>query len=129
MRNLVNVSNSVKVESLIGIVRDVAPFIIDGIYSTMQKSHYAQWHAYCYDQDETSADFMQDLILSSINKNLPGAIVADILDRQRQAVLYMEVAQFNNMDTDEQANQEEYWEEVDRQADFNDKVNMYYNEY
>lgn len=46
-----------------------------------------------------------------------------------EALEYQAQAQYLQLDTEEQQDQDAFWERSDAQADFDDKMSMYYNEY
>lgn len=129
MRNLVHVSNVEKFQSLQAIVNDTAPFIVKGLIARMQQKQPEIWANYCLDNDDQAAAFMVGELLESVGNMLPENIAEEITYRYNMAITYQEVAQFNLMDDDEQQDQEIFWEYADRQAVFDERLEMYYNEW
>ena len=129
MRNLVDVSNVEKFQSLQAIVNDTAPFIVKGLIARMQQKKPEIWAHYCLDNDDQAAAFMVGELLGSVGNMLPENIAEEITYRYNMAITYQEVAQFNLMDDDEQQDQEAFWEYADRQAAFDERLEMYYNEW
>lgn len=129
MRNLVSVSNVEKFQSLQGIVNDTAPFIVKGLITRMQQKKPEIWANYCLYNDSQAAAFMVGELLESVGNMLPENIAEEITYRYNMAITYQEVAQFNLMDDDEQQYQEIFWEYADRQAVFDERLEMYYNEW
>lgn len=129
MRNLVHVSNVEKFQSLQAIVNDTAPFIVKGLIARMQQKQPEIWANYCLDNDDQAAAFMVGELLGSVGNMLPENIAEEIAYRYNMAITYQEVAQFNLMDDDEQQDQEIFWEYADRQAVFDERLEMYYNEW
>lgn len=129
MRNLVHVSNVEKFQSLQAIVNDTAPFIVKGLIARMQQKKPEIWANYCLDNDDQAAAFMVGELLGSVGNMLPENIAEEITYRYNMAITYQEVAQFNLMDDDEQQDQEILWEYADRQAVFDERLEMYYNEW
>ena len=129
MRNLVHVSNVEKFQSLQAIVNDTAPFIVKGLIARMQQKQPEIWANYCLDNDDQAAAFMVGELLESVGNMLPENIAEEITYRYNMAITYQEVAQFNLMDDDEQQDQEMFWEYADRQAVFDERLEMYYNEW
>ncbi len=129
MRNLVSVSNVEKFQSLQAIVNDTAPFIVKGLIARMQQKKPEIWTNYCLDNDDQAAAFMVGELLGSVGNMLPENIAEEITYRYNMAITYQEVAQFNLMDDDEQQDQEIFWEYADRQAVFDERLEMYYNEW
>ena len=129
MRNLVHVSNVEKFQSLQAIVNDTAPFIFKGLIARMQQKKPEIWANYCLDNDDQAAAFMVGELLGSVGNMLPENIAEEIAYRYNMAITYQEVAQFNLMDDDEQQDQEIFWEYADRQAVFDERLEMYYNEW
>lgn len=129
MCNLVHVSNVEKFQSLQAIVNDTAPFIVKGLIARMQQKQPEIWANYCLDNDDQAAAFMVGELLESVGNMLPENIAEEITYRYNMAITYQEVAQFNLMDDDEQQDQEIFWEYADRQAVFDERLEMYYNEW
>ncbi|HCN5976668.1 TPA: hypothetical protein N6Y90_004798, partial [Escherichia coli] len=129
MRNLVSVSNVEKFKSLQAIVNDTAPFIVKGLIARMQQKQPEIWANYCLDNDDQAAAFMVGELLGSVGNMLPENIAEEITYRYNMAITYQEVAQFNLMDDDEQQDQEIFWEYADRQTAFDERLEMYYNEW
>ena len=129
MRNLVHVSNVEKFQSLQAIVNDTAPFIVKGLIARMQQKQPEIWANYCLDNDDQAAAFMVGELLESVGNMLPENIAEEITYRYNMAITYQEVAQFNLMDDDEQQDQEIFWDYADRQAVFDERLEMYYNEW
>ena len=129
MRNLVHVSNVEKFQSLQAIVNDTAPFIVKGLIARMQQKQPEIWANYCLDNDDQAAAFMVGELLESVGNMLPENIAEEITYCYNMAITYQEVAQFNLMDDDEQQDQEIFWDYADRQAVFDERLEMYYNEW
>lgn len=128
MRNLAIVSNNDKLTSLIGIVQDAAPFVLKRFYAVVQQSHQEQWLEHCYNKTEDSACHMYHAMLHMLESDLPAYAANEIADRFNKSVAYQETAIYNQLDSEEQEAQDAFWSKSDEQADFDDKVNMYYNE-
>lgn len=128
MFNLVAISSNDKLSTLKGIVNDVAPALISNFHRVMMAQHVCIWSNHCMDQTEESAAFMFDLLPGMLEINLPHQSPA-IMDRYNQAITYQEIAQYNQLDSNEQFLQDDFWQRDESQSDFYDKLNMYLNEY
>ncbi|UYL04496.1 hypothetical protein EPNKCIFM_00194 [Klebsiella phage KP13-16] len=56
-------------------------------------------------------------------------MINEIDSRYSMALEYQAQAQYLQLDIEEQQDQDAFWEHQDAQADFDAKLNMYYNEY
>lgn len=128
MRNFINISNNDKLQTLISLVRDHSPLLVSNMYHKMQQKHYAIWSAHCNAECEDAAQFMIDELRIAMRHCLPENVIADIDSRYSMALEYQAIAQYNQLDTDDQTDQDDFWQASDEQADFDDKLNMYYNE-
>lgn len=129
MRNFINITNNEKLQTLSGIVRDHSPLMVDNMYRNTERNHNGIWMAHCYDRCENAAQFMIDELRAAMVHCLPQSVINDIDSRYTMALEYQAIAQYNQLDGEEQEGQDLFWEKSDEQADFDDKVNMYYNEY
>lgn len=128
MRNFINISNNDKLQTLIGLVRDHSSLLVANMYRTMQQKHFAIWSAHCHDNCEDAAQFMIDELRAAMGHCFPQNVINDIDSRYATALEYQAVAQYNQLDSNDQYSQDLFWEKSDEQADFDDKLNMYYNE-
>jgi len=129
MKNSTVITNHDKLTTLIGIVNDVSPFMVKALYAYMKKVQGAMWAAHCMDQDESAAQFMLDNLKEMMQLSLSQSVINEIDSRYSMALAYMVEAQYSQLDIEEQQDQDAFWERQDAQADFDAKVNMYYNEY
>ena len=129
MKNSIIITNNDKLESLISLVNTVAPFLVRNMYKYMQQEQIALWSDHCNDQDENAAAFMIEMLKDSIQASLPQSIINEIDSRLSLALEYQVQAQFLALDIDEQNDQESFWNRSDEQAAFDDRLNMYANEY
>lgn len=129
MQNFIAISNHDKLQSLIGILNDVSPFIVKNMYAYMQKTKYAIWYAYCDEQDESAAAYMIEVLKDSMNLCLSQSVINDVDSRLSQAMEYQSQAMYDQLDTDEQQEQDDFWDRCDAQSAFDDRLAMYQNEY
>lgn len=129
MKNYIRITNVTKVNSLMGLIGEVSPLVSKVIYETMKTRYAAEWSEYCHDESEVAAAVFYDVALKYMQLGLDPHVVAGILDRHESAIRYMEVAQYDQLDTEEQQDQDAFWSRSDEQADFDAKLAMYANEY
>lgn len=129
MKNSIIITNNDKLNTLIGIVNGVAPILVKSVYKYMKEHQHGLWHDHCNYQDEAAAAFMIEMIKDNMQACLSQSIINEIDSRLTMALEYQAQAQYSQLSTEEQQDQDAFWERADAQADFDDKVNMYYNEY
>ena len=129
MKNSIVITNNDKLTTLIGIVNDVSPFLVKNMYKYMQECKYSIWAEHCHYQDESAAEYMIARLRDNMQACLSQSMINDIASRYSMAIEYQAQAQYLQLDTEEQQDQEAFWERSDAQADFDDKMSMYYNEY
>lgn len=127
--NSITISNNDKLQSLIGIVNGVAPLLVKSVYKYMAQFQPGLWSDHCHYHDDNAAAFMVEMLKDSINGTLPQSIVNEIDSRYSMALEYQIQAQYAQLNIEEQQDQDAFWDRQDEQTAFDDKVNMYYNEY
>lgn len=129
MKNSIVITNHEKLTTLVGIVNDVCPLLVKNMYKYMQECKYGMWADHCHHQDESAAEYMIERLKDNIETCLSQSLINEIDSRYSMALEYQIQAQYGQLDIEEQQDQEAFWERQDAQADFDAKLNMYYNEY
>lgn len=129
MQNSIIITQQDKLQSLIGIVNDVSPFMVKALYAYMKRAQGAMWAAHCMEEDESAAVFMIDTIKDMMQLSLSQSVINEIDSRYSTALEYQIQAQYAQLDIEEQQDQDAFWSRGDEQAAFDDRLAMYHNEY
>ncbi|AFC21245.1 hypothetical protein GAP31_064 [Cronobacter phage vB_CsaM_GAP31] len=129
MQNFITITNNDKLQSLIGILNDVSPFIVKNLYSHLKNVKPAIWSAHCYDQDESAAAYMIEMLKDSMQLCLSQSVINEVDSRLSLAIEYQMQAMYNQLDIEEQQDQDSFWDRADAQSAFDDRLAMYANEY
>ncbi|ADP02580.1 hypothetical protein GECvBMG_gp217c [Salmonella phage GEC_vB_MG] len=129
MQNFITISNNDKLQSLIGILNDVSPFIVKNLYAHLKNVKPAIWSAYCHDQDESAAAYMLEMLKDSMQFCLSQSVINEVDSRLSLAMEYQAQAVYNQLDIEEQQDQDLFWDRADAQSAFDDRLAMYANEY
>lgn len=129
MQNSIIITQQDKLQSLIGIVNDVSPFLVKNLYAHMKRIKPAIWSAHCNEQDEKAAEYMIGILQDSIYLCLAQSVINDIDSRLTLALEYQTQAQYDQLDNEAQQDQDAFWERGDAQSAFDDRLAMYHNEY